>query len=107
MRRQWLICYTQSPIMKSFIFRSALAIGLAVLLAACGAGNTVDQPVQTAGVVGTADSAAQPIVTVATATMPAPDCAVDGCRGLRIIDANAEAFRFDAARRAAEGNTAS
>jgi hypothetical protein len=33
--------------------------------------------------------------------MPAPDCAADGCQGLRIIDANAEAYRYDAMRRAA------
>jgi hypothetical protein len=33
--------------------------------------------------------------------MPAPDCAADGCKGLRIIDGNAEASRYDAMRRAA------
>jgi len=38
---------------------------------------------------------------VASAAMPAPDCAADGCKGLRIIDANAESFRYDAMRRAA------
>jgi hypothetical protein len=31
-----------------------------------------------------------------TATTPAPDCAADGCKGLRIIDANAEAYRYKA-----------
>lgn len=36
---------------------------------------------------------------------PAPDCAVEGCSSLRIIDGNAEAYRIDAMRRAAaEGN---
>jgi len=33
--------------------------------------------------------------------MPAPDCAVEGCASLRIIDGNAEAWRIDAGRRAA------
>jgi hypothetical protein len=33
--------------------------------------------------------------------LSAPDCAADGCKGLRIIDANAEAFRYEAMRRAA------
>ena len=33
---------------------------------------------------------------------PAPDCAADGCADLRIIDGNAEAFRLDAMRRAAQ-----
>jgi hypothetical protein len=33
--------------------------------------------------------------------MPAPDCAAQNCSGLRIVDANAEAYRYDAMRRAA------
>jgi hypothetical protein len=33
--------------------------------------------------------------------MPLPDCAADGCKSLRIIDGNAEAYRYDAQRRAA------
>jgi hypothetical protein len=41
-----------------------------------------------------------------SATMPAPDCAADGCQGLRIIDANAEAYRYDAMRRAAADQAA-
>jgi hypothetical protein len=44
-----------------------------------------------------------------SAAMPAPDCAADGCKSPRIIDANAEAYRYDAMRRAAleqaAGNT--
>ena len=40
-------------------------------------------------------------ITVASATMPAPDCAAEGCGSLRIIDGNAEAWRLDAQRRAA------
>jgi hypothetical protein len=38
--------------------------------------------------------------------MPAPDCAADGCKSLRIIDANAEAYRYDAMRRAAADQAA-
>jgi hypothetical protein len=33
-------------------------------------------------------------------TQPQPDCAPEGCKGLRIIDGNAEAFRLDAMKRA-------
>jgi hypothetical protein len=36
-----------------------------------------------------------------SANSPAPDCAADGCKSLRIIDANAEAYRYEAMRRAA------
>jgi predicted small secreted protein len=92
-------------IMKFFTFRTASALSLAVLtstlLAACGSGtqNDVGQAaqVQTTGT---------PTTAVATANMPAPDCAADNCRSLRIIDANAEAYRYDAQRRAAlaDGN---
>jgi hypothetical protein len=32
---------------------------------------------------------------------PVPDCAAEHCQGLRIIDGNAEACRFDAMRRSA------
>ena len=79
--------------MKISAFRTAFAISLATLLAACGSGAQIDQPVQTAAMTGTAQ--------VASANSPAPDCAADGCKGLRIIDANAEAFRYEAMRRAA------
>ena len=91
--------------MKLNALRLASGLCLTALLAACGAGNTSVQPTQTAALVQTATGTAQATVTVATATMPAPDCAAQGCQGLRIIDANAEAFRYDAMRRAAaEGN---
>ncbi|MFS2019684.1 hypothetical protein ACEN88_24270 [Massilia sp. CT11-108] len=80
--------------MKISAFRTAIAVTLAVTLAACGSGAQIDQPVQTAAMTG---SAAQ----VASANSPAPDCAADGCKGLRIIDANAEAYRYEAMRRAA------
>jgi hypothetical protein len=40
------------------------------------------------------------------ANMPLPDCAADGCKSLRIIDGNAEAYRYEAMRRAAaDGST--
>jgi hypothetical protein len=92
--------------MKSHVLRAVFACGLTALLAACGAGNGTDLSTRTAATVETDNGAAQPIVTAATATMPAPDCAADGCRALRVIDANAETFRFDAARRAAAGSDA-
>lgn len=103
--------------MKLFKLRNAFGLSFAVLLAACGAGNQVDTPNQTASMVQTnvtqAASTAQAATTqagtaqagaatrVAAANMPAPDCAADGCKGLRIIDANAEAFRYQAQQRAA------
>lgn len=81
-------------IMKISAFRTVIAASLATLLAACGSGAQIDQPVQTAAMTGSA-------ALVASANSPAPDCAADGCKGLRIIDANAEAFRYEAMRRAA------
>jgi len=112
-------------IMQTRLLHAAV-LSLAVLLAACG-GPITDEPTSTAGTVqtgvpttsatvtatdgvsaagtaatsagATTGTAATP-VTVAT-NSPAPDCAADGCRSPRIIDANAEAWRYDAARRAA------
>jgi hypothetical protein len=92
--------------MKLHAFRSASALVVAVILAACGGGQA-DQPTQTAAAVlvsGQSGTAAQ-----VAAAMPAPDCAADGCKSPRIIDANAEAYRYDAMRRGAleqaAGNT--
>lgn len=82
--------------MKINAFRTASALSLTALLAACGSGAQIDQPTQTAAMVETGNAA-----QVATANTPAPDCAADGCKGLRIIDANAEAYRYEAMRRAA------
>ncbi|WP_198119778.1 hypothetical protein [Massilia rhizosphaerae] len=82
--------------MKINAFRTAFALSLTALLAACGSGAQIDQPTQTAAMVETGNAA-----QVATANTPAPDCAADGCKGLRIIDANAEAYRYEAMRRAA------
>ena len=81
--------------MKLHALRSVSALGLAALLAACGGGE-IDQPTtMTAAAVMTSSSAQ------VSAAMPAPDCAADGCKTLRVIDANAEAYRYDALRRAA------
>ena len=85
--------------MKLHAFRSLAALGLAVILTACGAGQVDQQPTLT--VAAMQSSSAQ-----ASAAMPAPDCAADGCQGLRIIDANAEAYRYDAMRRAAADQAA-
>jgi len=100
--------------------RSVSALGLAVILTACGGGQP-DQPAQTAMAVqsgnGTqaavgadirtgAPAAAASLPTQVAANMPAPDCAADGCKSLRIIDANAEAYRYEAMRRAAAGGNA-
>ena len=100
--------------MKLHALRSVSALCLAVLLAACGGGQA-DQSAQTAMAVqpgsgaqvatlaGTpaADRTGAPVAAQVAANMPAPDCAADGCKSLRIIDANAEAYRYDAMRRAA------
>jgi hypothetical protein len=80
--------------MKTSAVRTVAALSLATLLAACGSGAQIDQPTQTAAMTGSA-------ALVATANTPAPDCAAEGCKGLRIIDANAEAYRYEAMRRAA------
>jgi hypothetical protein len=80
-------------IMKISAVRTAFALSLANLLAACGSGAQIDQPTQTAAMIGTAAQV--------SANSPAPDCAADGCKGLRVIDANAEAYRYEAMRRAA------
>lgn len=100
--------------MKLTFLRSACAIGLTLTLAACGAGNPADAPYQTAALMqvnvqaGSAAATAAPTsaypaagLQVANANMPQPDCAADGCKSLRIIDANAEAFRYQAMQRAA------
>lgn len=81
--------------MKFLTLNTISALSLATLLAACG-GYQADEPAQGAAPAPTR------IATTGVSTVPAPDCAADGCRGLRIIDANAEAYRYDAMRRAAE-----
>ena len=101
-------------VMTLHTLRSVSALALAALLAACGGGQA-DQPVQTAAAMqsgsaaesgSSAQVAVQPGSSTAAAAqvasnLPAPDCAADGCKRLRIIDGNAEAYRYDALRRAA------
>ena len=83
--------------------RTLLSLPLiALALSACGgaADPLADSaPAQTAAVVHVVDLSADPS---ASGKHPAPDCAPEGCQGLRIIDGNAEAFRIDAMRRAAQ-----
>lgn len=79
--------------MKFPTLNTISALSLATLLAACG-GYQEDVPVQGA--------APTRVATTGVSTVPTPDCAADGCKGLRIIDANAEAYRYDAMRRAAD-----
>lgn len=104
------------------ILRTISALLLASSLAACGGQYDIDTSVQTAATTTVRSAAPQatmtaapttaeaaPLagstvpatITIASATMPAPDCAAEGCSGLRIIDGNAEAWRIDAQRRAA------
>jgi len=91
--------------MKLLTIPSAITLTLATLLSACGGGADSDAVMssQAAPVLVRVDVPAnQP----AQAAHPAPDCAPEGCNGLRIIDGNAEAYRLDAMRRAEgdEGN---
>ncbi|MFL6674975.1 MAG: hypothetical protein ACJ8LG_16985 [Massilia sp.] len=87
--------------MTSLHIRSLLVLSITALLAACG-GNAEQQPapIQTAALVQTSAAAAP----AAGINAPQPDCAPEGCNGLRIIDANAEAWRLEAQRRAAADN---
>jgi hypothetical protein len=112
--------------MKLLSIRSLLALSVAALLSACGAGNIDStesgQSVQTAAAVQTsytagaamaAQGATVPVAGSDAGAIPAganqavanqapqPDCAPEGCRGLRIIDANAEEYRLKAQRLAA------
>lgn len=80
-------------------------LACAALLSACGGDNVqIALPRTTAMTqsgVPAAPQAGAPVATqLASAHMPQPDCAADGCKGLRIIDANAEAFRYQAMQRA-------
>ena len=114
--------------MKNQILSTISAVVFTLLLTACGgqqdfqaAGQTVAgtsasaiaaSPIQTgadadaatapAGAAGAViGNASAPAATLVAANMPQPDCAPEGCNSLRIIDGNAEAWRIDAARRAA------
>jgi hypothetical protein len=100
--------------MKRFHLSHFLGLGFAVFLTACGGDNVqIDTPktaaMTQANVAAGGSANASPTsgaypaagIQVASANMPQPDCAPDGCKGLRIIDANAEAFRYQAMQRAA------
>ena len=101
--------------MKFLTLRTLSALSLTALLAACG-GPQDELPTQSAASIqtgsattsvhvstaagtgaattgATGSAAGSSAVPTASATMPQPDCAADGCNGLRIIDANAEAWR--------------
>jgi hypothetical protein len=112
--------------------RTLVALSIAALLSACG--DSVEQTpmVQTAATVESTPYASQastspaqslplaqlpaaqparPAVAqapaqAAAAQEPQPDCAADGCKGLRIIDSNAEMYRLEAQRRAAMDDAA-
>ena len=82
---------------------SLTAVSLAVVLTACGGTDPdTETSFQSTGVmtVQVAGSAGAVAAQPAQATGPQPDCAPEGCNQLRIIDANAEAYRMDAMKRA-------
>ena len=93
--------------MTFFSLRTIAALATTVLLTACGAGQHDSQAVQTQTAalsvssiqVAAVPSTGAPVAPSASANMPAPDCAAEGCGSLRIIDGNAEAFRLDIQRR--------
>jgi len=92
--------------MKFFSLRTIAALATTALLTACG-GQQDSQAVQTQTAalsvssiqVAAVPSTGAPVAPSASANMPAPDCAAEGCGSLRIIDGNAEAFRLDIQRR--------
>jgi hypothetical protein len=116
--------------MNTLSIRSLLALCVAALLGACGGNLESTATVQTAAMVQTSLDATQAIAgaqagavqapgsqlpaaqlpaaqalsaqaAAAQADGPQPDCAPQGCKALRIIDANAEMYRLEAQRRAA------
>jgi hypothetical protein len=97
--------------MTTLHLRSLLALAVTVLLAACGGTDVQSNtPIQTAALVQSSASVAQAAPGSASAASqgasaqaaPQPDCAPEGCTSLRIIDGNAEAYRVEAMRRAAD-----
>lgn len=73
-------------------------MALVALVSACGGQAAGDAPIQTAAVM---QAVVAPAQAGTSAQAPTPDCAPENCKGLRIIDGNAEAYRVDAQRRAA------
>jgi hypothetical protein len=116
--------------MKLLSIRPLLALSVATLLTACGGNIEQAAQVQTAAAVqaslgtslavaaapaASADAGDASAGSVAVASAPAanpavaaqgpqPDCAPQACRGLRIIDGNAEDYRLKALRLAAADN---
>lgn len=94
--------------MKICLLRSILAVSLTALLTACGGANfPADATSHTAALVGSGLPATAAVKVAAgpmavASGQPVPDCQPEHCAGLRIIDGNAEAFRVDAMRRAAQ-----
>jgi hypothetical protein len=91
----------------SFI-RTVVGIAVAALLTACGGAPPSDTPIQTAALMQDV-AAGDPVASIAAAGVPAvgahnplPDCEPQACKGMRIIDGNAEAYRASAQRRAWE-----
>lgn len=83
---------------KHLLPKILAALALFSALSACGGGDTttpVPTPTRTAAPTLISSTSQAGV----TAAMPAPDCAPEGCKGLRIIDGNAEAWRTDAAKR--------
>lgn len=78
--------------MKISSFVRSIIPAAAVLFVLSGCGGDMDPVMQS-------PQATIAATTVRLATMPVADCEVEGCRGLRIIDANAEAWRYKALMR--------
>jgi hypothetical protein len=81
--------------------RALLPIAIATVLTACGGTDPqTDTSFQTAAVMQTVEVPAAGTAAQSTqSAMPQPDCAPEGCKGLRIIDGNAEAYRLAAMER--------
>jgi len=72
---------------------AAAAAEAANAAATAAAAAAIAMPAPVMPVPGVVDATAN---AAANAVTPAPDCAAEGCSGLRIIDGNAEAYRADA-----------
>ena len=93
--------------MQNCLLRSILAVILTAVLTACGGDFPADATSDTTALLGNVLPATEAVKVAAgpmpvASGQPVPDCQPEHCAGLRIIDGNAEAFRFDAMRRAAQ-----
>lgn len=111
--------YRVESTVKNQILSTVSALLLTALLTACGGQQDLQAPnlaaattsasaieaspsaAGTGATAAPAEAVSAPVALLAAANMPQPDCAPEGCNSLRIIDGNAEAWRIDAARRAA------